>query len=187
MAKKITFIIAVLIMAAVALQGCYTILKHPRVELADYSHEEYARACQECHTNIAEYPYGYSSISYPDYWGDYHRWGDYYAYPWWWEPYWWNVYGDGVKIKENDDYDYPGSIRPGHRRGIQITPWDTELGPEEVTNQNPPSGGGGSGGGTSTGSGDDGGNQDDGQNNEGGSTKEKEKKENKKPERRRLP
>ncbi len=181
MAKRIAYVLTALIMAAVVFQGCYTMIKHPRVESADYSAQYYTRQCQDCHANVSEYPYGYSSISYPDYWGEYHRWGDYYAYPWWWQSFWWDIYDDGLLIKGNEDYD--PDAHPDYRRGISRNPWDRSFDPAGITKPTRPAGGSGSGG-TSTGSGDDGsGNQGDDKKDDD-STK---KSEDKKPERRRMP
>jgi hypothetical protein len=76
--------------------GCYTILKHPTAEENNTSAGDYyQKDCVRCHTDYHEYPYGYFYGHYPDYWWSSPRWGQYYAYPWWWDNYWYK-----------DDYYY---------------------------------------------------------------------------------
>jgi hypothetical protein len=176
MAKKLTFSISLLMAFVIAGGGCYTIIKHPKVDLVEHDNQYYQKQCLDCHQDYHEFPYGYGYGDVPSYWQDYGRWGSYYAYPWWWENYWWDV-GAG----ENDGkYKYDSGEMPRERRGLfDNLPWEQGLGPAPIV---PDGGGSGSNtGGTATGSTDD----------DGGKTKEDaqktEKQENTKPERRRLP
>ena len=176
MARKAIILIALAAGCLIIVQGCYTIIKHPKVNQADHSVEYYGNNCMDCHNEITEYPYGYGYSSFPGYWEDYHNYGLYYTFPWWWESYWWDI-----NLEPNENYSPDAADR---RRGILIpqNSWDYVPPPSEITNQTPPSGGD-SGGGISTGDGS----------GDGGDSKIKEEKpsqnetEQKKPERRRLP
>ncbi len=177
MAKKAVLFTALLIAAAIALQGCYTMIRHPKVDYVDHSTDYYTENCFGCHENLNEYPYGSNYVASPDYWQSYHNWGKYYSFPWWWESYWWNIQ---VSDNENANNYYPeGGV--DRRRGLLPgDAWQYIPFPNEVTGQNSTSGG--DSGGTATGS------------NDGGDTKTKDpnnqseqKDPPKKPERRRLP
>ncbi len=98
MSKLITLALAIIILTS----GCYTILQHPDSE-AHYVAEDYQADCLGCHTEYHEYPYGYFYGNYPDYWWSNPRWGQYYAYPWWWDNYWYDGGKQHVQQVANDD------------------------------------------------------------------------------------
>ncbi|HEQ99620.1 MAG TPA: hypothetical protein ENO22_09805 [candidate division Zixibacteria bacterium] len=173
MAKKAVFTIAIIGALLIIGQGCYTIIKHPNVELADHSFEYYSSNCGNCHDLITDYPYGYGYSSFPGYWEDYHNYGLYYTFPWWWESYWWDI-----DLEPNENYSPTGADR---RRGIHIPQGNYVPPPAEVTNQSPTPGGS-EGGGISTGG--ESGDGDSKQKDENSSQKDSEEK---KTERRRLP
>jgi hypothetical protein len=177
MARKLTILISLLIAFVIAGGGCYTIIKHPKVDLVEHDNQYYHKQCLDCHQDYHEFPYGYGYRDVPSYWQDYGRWGSYYTYPWWWENYWWDIGGGESEAK----YKYDTGEKPNERRGLfENLPWEQGLGPAPIV---PDAGSGSSAntGGTSTGSSDD----DDGKKKE--DAQKTEKQENTKPERRRLP
>ena len=86
MHKLITLLISLAVLT-LTFGGCYTILMHPKSE-EGYTEQDYKDACLDCHPDYHEYPYGYFYGTYPDYWWSSPRYGQYYAYPWWWDYYW---------------------------------------------------------------------------------------------------
>ena len=74
--------------------------------------------CVRCHEDYHTYPYGYYYSPYPSYWWEYDRYGQYYAYPWWWS------YYDYPYL--NDDYVHTGSASQRatkfDRREVSRTP-----------------------------------------------------------------
>ncbi len=99
MRKIITLILAILFLTLM-ISGCYTILQHPDSE-AHYAAEDYQADCLGCHAEYHEYPYGYFYGNYPDYWWSNPRWGQYYAYPWWWDNYWYD--GNNQHAQKSND------------------------------------------------------------------------------------
>jgi len=175
MAKKAVIYSALVLALAIAIQGCYTMIQHPKVDYVDHANEYYTENCFSCHEDLGEYPYGSNYAAYPGYWRSYHNWGEYYSYPWWWESYWWDI-----QIEDNENSYPPGGV--DRRRGLLPgDAWQYVLPPNEITNQNPPSGGD-SGSGTATGTDDGGDTKTKDPNNE-----PEQKDPPKKPERRRLP
>ena len=159
-AKRVIIGITALIAAAITSAGCYTIIRHPSVgessdlsESSDtspsYTHDAADYDCVRCHQDFASYPYGYYYRYYPEYYWTNPRWGDYYAYPWWWDDYWYSSSGSGSA-------DTVNSIdRPEHRRGI-VPPYsrgaDPRVDPPPFNSGNTTGVTGGSGG-TTTGGG----------------------------------
>jgi len=121
--KKLVILFSIFIAVMITGQGCYTIIKHPQVDYADRSPAHYSRNCYSCHETYTEYPYGHDDAFSPGYWELYDNWGQYYAFPWWWESYWWDVQPD------NDDDYTPDDEAPDRRRGLQQNPWDRDWGP----------------------------------------------------------
>jgi hypothetical protein len=161
-AKSVIIGIAALLAAAITSSGCYTIIRHPSVaddrdqaESSDsspsYSHGEADHDCMRCHQDFATYPYGYYYSYYPDYYWTNPRWGDYYAYPWWWEDYWYGNSGGSDApadtINTTDKPDRRRGIAPPYTRGA-----DPRIDPPPFNSGNTPPVVGGSGG-TTTGGG----------------------------------
>ena len=137
--------------------GCYTILKHPITadgeDAEQASHQEYYRGrCLDCHQDYATYPYGFFYGEYPDYYFEYPRWGQYYAYPWWWDRLWYENSDDGT----SSGAAYPDSAgslqdsRKASRRGGMVPPYvegapPVDYGGGGYRYDQTPSGGGGSG------------------------------------------
>jgi hypothetical protein len=123
--KKLFIIGVVLIGALITVHGCYTIIKHPSVMQTDdeavAEHANGNRDCVSCHQDYHQYPYGYYYGYYPNYYWDYNRWGQYYAYPWWWDTYYDNDNSGGGTPVE------PG-LKPGKQRGIE-PPYSNPLPP----------------------------------------------------------
>jgi hypothetical protein len=179
MAKRAAIYIALILALAIGVQGCYTMIRHPKVDYVDHSADYYTENCFSCHENLNEYPYGSDYASFPGYWRFYHNWGEYYSFPWWWESYWWDIH---VDENENADDYYPGG-RIDRRRGLfPGDAWQYVPPPNEITGQSAPSGGS-SGGGTAS-TADD--NSDDTKTKDPNNQPEQ-KEPPKKPERRRLP
>ncbi|HWO58268.1 MAG TPA: hypothetical protein VNN55_11950 [bacterium] len=112
--------------AAFLIVGCYTILKHPvtseegpQGQLDSVHPQEYYRQnCIECHSDYAEFPYGYFYGDYPDYYFEYPRWGYYYAYPWWWDRHWYDAGdGEGEIVTEGEKAQRRGSLIPPYVTG----------------------------------------------------------------------
>jgi hypothetical protein len=122
--KKIFIIGAILIGALITIHGCYTIIKHPSVMQADNTGEttEHAngnRDCVSCHQDYQQYPYGYYYGYYPGYYRDYSRWGQYYAYPWWWDYYYSGRNDEGGNGENHGGQVEPQGSKPGIRRGLE--------------------------------------------------------------------
>ena len=92
--------IPLLIVLSFLLAGCYTMLKHPRIEQEEsYVEEEgvqRARSCTDCHTEMhADVYYHDPFYRYDPFWvrrpfytrSYYSRWQYYRSYPWWWDRY----------------------------------------------------------------------------------------------------
>lgn len=87
--------------------GCYTVLKHPRVEMA--VEEEGGQDCASCHDDADLYhfrdpfmdPYGYYDYGVT-------RWYGYYGIPWWYDSYWYYP-----------EHDYDHAYEPSQER----RPW----------------------------------------------------------------
>lgn len=83
----------IILLASVALMGCYTVLKHPRAvgEVGMSTSFSDPSACGKCHVND-----GFFAYQYDMYYSNYDPWIDYYARPWWWDAYWGDdwYYGD---------------------------------------------------------------------------------------------
>ncbi len=152
-AKQLLTAIVIGLAIAITGVGCYTIIRHPSMENAQYDavayeHSANDRDCVRCHSDYAKYPYGYYEGYYPEFYWDYPNWGDYYAYPWWWDGYW---YKDGVAVDTVDKI-----ARPDRQRGLR-PPYVTGAQPVNPTVPIFNSGGtqppvvGGSTGGTTTG------------------------------------
>jgi hypothetical protein len=66
--------------------GCYTVLKHPRVEMAV---DEGGQDCASCHADADLYDF---RDPFMDHYGYYDygitRWYSYYGLPWWYDAYW---------------------------------------------------------------------------------------------------
>ena len=86
MRLRVPIVFLILLAAALAGAGCYTLLRHPEVsELT--SDEGERKACADCHED-AEF---YHDSSYHDStWYDYYPapWAAYYEFPWWYDDYW---------------------------------------------------------------------------------------------------
>lgn len=116
MSRLITLSITLLLIALMT-SGCYTILQHPASEV-NYSSHDYQADCLGCHSDYHEYPYGYFYGQYPDYWWSTPRWGQYYAYPWWWDNYWY----DNSHQQTQYDSDDPS---PRSTRGKKVVRRET--------------------------------------------------------------
>lgn len=92
---------ALLLIAALAATGCYTVLRHPTGGDV-VSEDSYMRTCADCHSDAQFYHpyYRYGSSQY--------RWNDYYGYPWWYNDYWW---WNG----HDDSGSQPGNVETGER------------------------------------------------------------------------
>ena len=128
-----------LVVLGIVSQGCYTMIKHPKVEEAELHAEEAGTRCLECHTNLAEYPFGYDPVGFPHYWDYWENYELYYTYPWWWEDYFWDT-GSGSSGAVYREPVEP----PERRRGIKVPYPDYDPPPAGITP--PGSGSGGSGG-----------------------------------------
>jgi hypothetical protein len=118
MAKRIAILVVLLIIAAIFLLGCYTVLTHPTVEGEEEEHYTgiyYRENCTDCHVDYHQYPYGYYYGYSPDYYWESPRWGHYYNYPWWWEWYWSDYWDD-------DAESIPRDIEKGERRRSSLAP-----------------------------------------------------------------
>ncbi len=107
--------------------GCYTILKHPPAgdSAHEYSGEYYRENCLDCHPDYQEFPYGYYYGSYPEYYFEYSRWGQYYAYPWWWDHLWYDGQSAGYHGDDAEEYhDGPG-VKTTRSRGGMAPPYTT--------------------------------------------------------------
>ncbi len=100
MSKIITLTLSIIFLTLM-ISGCYTILQHPASE-TNYTAEDYQADCLGCHADYHEYPYGYFYGNYPDYWWSNPRWGQYYAYPWWWDNYWYDNNNQHTQKIEDD-------------------------------------------------------------------------------------
>lgn len=180
MGKLITLSITIIFIALLA-SGCYTILQHPASEV-NYSAEDYQADCLQCHSDYHEYPYGYFYGHYPDYWWSTPRWGQYYAYPWWWDNYW---YDNSYRHSQSYSDDEPS---PRSTRGKKVERRDALRPPYSIgtTNLGRPSGTGNIGASGSTGKPSDRNNQpaDNPDNTKEKNGKKKKKDENKKATRR---
>lgn len=116
--SKLIIISITIVLIALLTTGCYTILQHPASEV-NYTSEDYQADCLGCHTDYHEYPYGYFYGEYPDYWWSTPRWGQYYAYPWWWDNYW---YDDSYRQTRDYHDDEPS---PRSTRGKKVERRDT--------------------------------------------------------------
>ena len=124
MAKKILIFATILIASVITIHGCYTIIKHPSLLEADqtqtgdgeYDHSQSDRNCVSCHQDYHQYPYGYYYSYYPDFYWSYPRFGEYYAYPWWWNYYYEGGYGNGGQ--GNGGVATQGT-KPPMRRGME--------------------------------------------------------------------
>ena len=112
MARKLVILISLLCAFVIAGGGCYTIIKHPKVDLVEHDNQYYHKQCLDCHQDYQEFPFQYPDRFIPWHWEQYHRWGDYYAFPWWWENYWWDVHEtDDGKYKPGDGHEKPEKRR----------------------------------------------------------------------------
>ena len=72
------------ILLAIAMAGCYTVIRHPVVEpTGEYTRANFREHCLDCHHNYHHFPIYY----YPryHYYPSYSAWRHYYGYPWWWD------------------------------------------------------------------------------------------------------
>lgn len=105
-----------LLAAALAGAGCYTMLRHPVVDqLAD--HESTARACADCHAEADLY---HEIGVYDFHWYRFYPapWAAYYEAPWWYDDYWFTP-GPGDSSQPPDDrerhlWTREGSSGPGY-------------------------------------------------------------------------
>jgi hypothetical protein len=110
---------------AIALFGCYTVLKHPITSeegpqgQVDHSQAYYRQNCVDCHADYSEYPYGYFYGTYPEYYFEYPRWGYYYAYPWWWDYGWY----DGQSAPQDESLSETPASAKASRRGGMVPPY----------------------------------------------------------------
>lgn len=179
--SRLMFLSAFLAVIIISGQGCYTMIKHPKVEEAELHAEEAGTRCLECHANLAEYPFGYDPVGFPHYWDYWENYELYYTYPWWWEDYFWDT-GSGSSGAVYRDPAEP----PERRRGI-ISPYpdDNDLPPAGIT---PPGSESGGSGGQASGTKDGkyrGDNKSDDKNS--GDKKDSGSGKKEKPERRRTP
>jgi len=94
-----TLLAAVLIIA-IGLSGCYTLLKHPRVAESE-PQEDYSN-CAACHGQFV-HPSPYDMYYYRGVWSEY------YFFPWWYNTYW---------EKDYMDYFYTAPERNVIRRNV---------------------------------------------------------------------
>jgi len=175
-ARKLILMVSLVMAVAIAGGGCYTIIKHPKLNYADHDHSYYHKQCMDCHQDYYNFPYGYGYSDIPFYWGDYHNWGSYYTYPWWWESYWWDI---DWHEEDNPKYKEVNQERPGRRQGLYIGyPWRQDLDPAIIV---PDGGSGGSGDSDANSAGS----VEDNEENSEGNTQETQKQRETKPKRRR--
>jgi hypothetical protein len=110
-------LLLVLLVSALFLGGCYTVLKHPEgaVLVDEYSNR---RDCGDCHQASWFYhqdPYWYGA----NYYGTYYPYGwyDYYSRPWWYNDYWfyWPHEGSGGTVESGGRHMWsspPTTLRP---------------------------------------------------------------------------
>jgi len=108
MNRKYYILLGMLIAVAITVQGCFTMIKHPKIDYTEHSTEYYSNQCLGCHSDLEEYPYGFEHNSNPEFWSEYQNWGKYYTYPWWWESYWWDI--DFGYYESGDNAYYPTPI-----------------------------------------------------------------------------
>ncbi|MFH1735118.1 MAG: hypothetical protein ABIE92_10435 [bacterium] len=186
--------LAVLLVMAIFMAGCYTMFQHPQL-----THEERAVAeeaettgysCTLCHNNdydhsrmyphnswgfgswgIRSYPYGYSSYGYSGY-GGYYGWQRYYYDPWWYGysynpyPYYYPPGGGGSGGTGSGMSATPE--RPETRRGWNGSPNNAPPPPPPVYTGGSTSGGGGSSGDGSSSGGSSGDSNSDDNGRDGG-------------------
>jgi hypothetical protein len=51
--KKLVILLAIFVAALIVSQGCYTMIKHPKVNYVDHTPQHYARNCFDCHQELA--------------------------------------------------------------------------------------------------------------------------------------
>ncbi|MFH1503013.1 MAG: hypothetical protein ABIG03_08210 [Candidatus Eisenbacteria bacterium] len=99
--RRLRILVGVLLVLAVlAVTGCYTVLRHP-TGTDVVQHDSYYRSCADCHADAQFYHPYYS------YGRSHNRWNNYYGHPWWYDDYWWWDHHDGdggdpVEIEKGD-------------------------------------------------------------------------------------
>lgn len=86
-AVRLLTIPLVVLAGALGVSGCYTLLKHPRVNNAAYE-EVQSTSCTSCHyeDELWYYHHAPAHRTYPGPMAD--AWGFYYEMPWWYDAYW---------------------------------------------------------------------------------------------------
>lgn len=109
---------ALLLTSGSLLAGCYTVLRHPQVEM---QYDEGASDCASCHADADLYhfrdpfmdPYGYYDYGVT-------RWYGYYGVPWWYDRYYYypgTYRGDGRNDDDRQVWGRGGATTPVPRVG----------------------------------------------------------------------
>ncbi|MEZ5358687.1 MAG: hypothetical protein R3F48_07610 [Candidatus Zixiibacteriota bacterium] len=133
MKRAIRILIVLSFAAALIAPGCYTMISHPKDEYG-YTASQ-SSDCLRCHSDFAEFPYGYYYSPYPDHWWVYEKYGMFYAYPWWWTFYEQDKYANrGTKFDPRDPHD-----PPEHVDTIIYLPYPTPIPSPPMPTPMPPS------------------------------------------------
>jgi len=122
-------LVVLILTGIISLSGCYTVLKHPKVERESYLPPEITHrdSCTECHRDYHYYspenPYilsaPYTSTQLSD-------WLYYYQYPWWLEDFYYpDQYG------ESEPTETPPVDRRGFGRREALEPYRPTVAPQE--------------------------------------------------------